>query len=180
MLVASSFLLVSCGTPDSEAAGTTSIHSTEVSSEALDSSSLSSTSSEEIEESSSIASSSTESSSIEENESESKAESNREEVESEATSSENESTDSTELNSEDAIIVDRAKAKITELTGYVEGEGYLFFIDAIEGSQVDINVREDGEEVASSVGFYRYDNESDSLLEMNYLTGEYEDYPVEE
>lgn len=181
MLVASSFLLVSCGTPDSGTAGTTSTDPIESSSEALDSSSvssMSSMSSEELEESSSIVRSSTESFSIEK--SESKVESNMEEVESEATSSESESVDYAERNDEEAMMVDRAKTKVTGLTGYTEGEGYLFLIDGIEGSQVNINVREDGEEVASSLGFYRYDDEVDSLQEMNIITGEYEDYPANE
>lgn len=178
MLVASSFLLVSCGTPDLGTADTTSTNPVESSSEALDSSLASSMGSEEIEESSSIVSSSIESSLIEE--SESNIESSIEEAESETPSGEGEPIDSAEFNDEEAALVDRAKAKVAEVTGYAEEEGYLFLIDGVEGSQVGINVREDGQEVASSVGFYLYDDEMDSLQEMNIITGEYEEYPANE
>lgn len=79
---------------------------------------------------------------------------------------------------DEAALVERAKQKITELTGYVENENYLFIVEAIEGDTVAINVRENGEDVASSLGFYRYNDATASLQEMDVVTGGYVDFPA--
>ncbi len=79
---------------------------------------------------------------------------------------------------DDAALVGRAKQKITELTGYVENENYLFIVESIEGDTVAINVRENGEDVASSLGFYRYNDATASLQEMDVVTGGYVDFPA--
>ncbi|UJF16573.1 hypothetical protein LZ578_05645 [Jeotgalibaca sp. MA1X17-3] len=154
LFVASSLLLVACGTTDLNS-------ETESVSETTTSSMISSSVSESVP--SSVESESSESNSI-----------------SESNSSEVESEEETELNHDEAAMIERAKEKITELTGYVEGDEYLYLIDGVEGSIVSINVRENGEEVASSSGFYQYDDRTDSLQEMDVLTGEYEDFPANE
>ncbi|CZQ95398.1 Hypothetical protein Tpal_1886 [Trichococcus palustris] len=80
---------------------------------------------------------------------------------------------------DEAALVERAKQKITELTGYVENENYLFIVEAIEGDTVAINVRENGKDVASSLGFYRYNDATASLQEMDVVTGAYVDFPAQ-
>lgn len=161
LFVTSSLLLAACGTTDLDS-GTT-VSNSEVSD------STSSMISSISEESSSILV-----------ESESEIESSNQNSTSESSSVESMSEESTELNQDEAMMIERAKEKITELTGYVEGDEHLYLVDGIEGSIVDINVRENGEEVASSLGFYKYDDSTDSLQEMDILTGEYEDFPANE
>lgn len=72
-----------------------------------------------------------------------------------------------------------AKQTITQLTGYVESEVYLFIVESVEGNEVTINVRENGVDVSSSVGFYRYNGETGELLEMDIVTGEYVRHPAQ-
>lgn len=86
--------------------------------------------------------------------------------------------DVTELNSEEATLIERAKTAVTEATGYSE-EDYLFLIHPIEDEIATIEVREDGEEVASMLGMFRYNDETQELQEMDLLTGEYVTYPAE-
>lgn len=155
LFIASSLLLAACGTVDLDS-GTESVSETAISS--------------------SVSESDTSSIESESNESQSVVESTSSEVVSEVASEEEE----TELNYDEAAMIERAKAKIAELTGYVEGEEYLYLIDGVEGSIVSINVRENGEEVASSTGFYQYDDSTDSLKKMDILTGEYEEFKANE
>jgi len=84
----------------------------------------------------------------------------------------------TETVNDEAALLERAKQKISALTGYVENENYLFIVEAIEGDIATINVRENGADVASSLGFYRYDDESGNVQEMDIVTGEYVDFPA--
>lgn len=81
------------------------------------------------------------------------------------------------VNDESALL-ERAKQKISALTGYAENGNYLFIVEAIEGDIATINVRENGMDVASSLGFYRYDDETGNVQEMDIVTGEYVDFPA--
>lgn len=98
-------------------------------------------------------------------------------VESEPETSEEVSSD-TQLNEDEAALIEAAKQKIMAETEFVEGEGFLFMIDGVEGQVVQINVREDGQDVASNVGIFRYDAETDVLYEQDYITGEFVEYPA--
>ncbi|HRF52579.1 MAG TPA: hypothetical protein PKV29_07935, partial [Trichococcus flocculiformis] len=85
----------------------------------------------------------------------------------------------TDQTAEQATLITEAKQTITQLTGYVESEVYLFIVESVEGNEVTINVRENGAEVSSSVGFYRYNGETGELLEMDIVTGEYVRHPAQ-
>lgn len=87
-------------------------------------------------------------------------------------------TDAAETVAENPLI-NEAKQTITQLTGYVESDVYLFIVEAVEGNEVTINVRENGTETASSVGFYRYNGTTGELLEMDVVTGEYVRHPAQ-
>ena len=78
-----------------------------------------------------------------------------------------------------ATLITEAKQTITQLTGYVESEVYLFIVESVEGNEVTINVRENGADVSSSVGFYRYNGTTGELLEMDIVTGEYTRHPAQ-
>ena len=80
---------------------------------------------------------------------------------------------------EEATLITEAKQTITQLTGYVESDVYLFIVESVEGNEVTINVRENGADVASSVGFYRYNGTTGELLEMDIVTGEYTRHPAQ-
>lgn len=80
---------------------------------------------------------------------------------------------------DEATLITDAKQTITQLTGYVESDVYLFIVESVEGNEVTINVRENGADVASSVGFYRYDGTTGELLEMDVVTGEYTRHPAQ-
>lgn len=80
---------------------------------------------------------------------------------------------------DEATLITEAKQTITQLTGYVESDVYLFIVESVEGNEVTINVRENGADVASSVGFYRYDGTTGELLEMDVVTGEYTRHPAQ-
>ncbi|MGB7473212.1 hypothetical protein [Trichococcus sp.] len=79
----------------------------------------------------------------------------------------------------EATLITEAKQTITQLTGYVESDVYLFIVESVEGNEVTINVRENGADVASSVGFYRYNGTTGELLEMDIVTGEYTRHPAQ-
>ncbi|MGB9343635.1 hypothetical protein [Trichococcus sp.] len=79
----------------------------------------------------------------------------------------------------ESTLIDEAKQTITQLTGYVESDVYLFIVESVEGNEVTINVRENGTDVASSVGFYRYNGTTGELLEMDVVTGEYTRHPAQ-
>ncbi|MFZ2743318.1 MAG: hypothetical protein WAX75_01405, partial [Trichococcus flocculiformis] len=85
----------------------------------------------------------------------------------------------TDQTAEQATLSTEAKQTITQLTGYVESEVYLFIVESVEGNEVTINVRENGADVSSSVGFYRYNGETGELLEMDIVTGEYVRHPAQ-
>lgn len=85
---------------------------------------------------------------------------------------------STRLNDQEAALIERATARIEELTGYSEGEQYLYIIEGVDGSQVNLSIRENGEQAASALGFYRYDDETGQVQEMDVTTGEYVDFPA--
>lgn len=80
---------------------------------------------------------------------------------------------------DEATLINEAKQTITQLTGYVESDVYLFIVESVEGNEVTINVRENGPETASSVGFYRYNGTTGELLEMDVVTGEYVRHPAQ-
>ncbi|AZP03224.1 hypothetical protein [Jeotgalibaca ciconiae] len=84
----------------------------------------------------------------------------------------------TELNQDEAAKIERAKEKLTELTGLEEGEEYLYIIDGVEEQIVTINIRENGEEVSSSRGFFKYDDETGNVQELDIITNEYVDFPA--
>lgn len=88
-------------------------------------------------------------------------------------------TADTAQTAEEATLVTEAKQTITQLTGYVESDVYLFIVESVEGNEVTINVRENGTDVASSVGFYRYNGTTGELLEMDVVTGEYTRHPAQ-
>lgn len=84
----------------------------------------------------------------------------------------------TQLNEAEAGIIERGKARVAELTGYPEGEQYLYFIGEVQGSVVTIEIRENGEQAASALGFYRYDDATGAVQQMDITTGEYVDLPA--
>nr|WP_319217603.1 hypothetical protein [uncultured Trichococcus sp.] len=88
-------------------------------------------------------------------------------------------TADTAQTADESALITEAKQTITQLTGYVESEVYLFIVEAVEGNEVTINVRENGIDVASSVGFYRYNGTTGELLEMDIVTGEYTRHPAQ-
>ena len=88
-------------------------------------------------------------------------------------------TTDTAQTTEEATLITEAKQTITQLTGYVESEVYLFIVESVEANEVTINVRENGTDVASSVGFYRYNGTTGELLEMDIVTGEYTRHPAQ-
>lgn len=98
-----------------------------------------------------------------------------------AQSTENSATTTTDTaqTADEATLINEAKQTITQLTGYVESDVYLFIVEAVEGNEVTINVRENGAETASSVGFYRYNGTTGELLEMDVVTGEYVRHPAQ-
>ncbi|SFE60697.1 hypothetical protein [Trichococcus pasteurii] len=85
----------------------------------------------------------------------------------------------TDETADESTLINEAKQTITQLTGYVESDVYLFIVESVEGSEVTINVRENGADVASSVGFYRYNGTTGELLEMDVVTGEYTRHPAQ-
>lgn len=95
-----------------------------------------------------------------------------------ATTDADSATDTAQTTDEGTLITE-AKQTITQLTGYVESDVYLFIVEAVEGNEVTINVRENGVDVASSVGFYRYNGTTGELLEMDIVTGEYVRHPAQ-
>jgi cytoskeletal protein RodZ len=88
-------------------------------------------------------------------------------------------TTDTAQTTDEATLIAEAKQTITQLTGYVESDVYLFIVESVEGNEVTINVRENGTDVASSVGFYRYNGTTGELLEMDVVTGEYTRHPAQ-
>nr|WP_321303290.1 hypothetical protein [uncultured Trichococcus sp.] len=88
-------------------------------------------------------------------------------------------TADTAQTADESALITEAKQTITQLTGYVESDVYLFIVEAVEGNEVTINVRENGIDVASSVGFYRYNGTTGELLEMDIVTGEYTRHPAQ-
>ncbi|WP_319466765.1 hypothetical protein [uncultured Trichococcus sp.] len=88
-------------------------------------------------------------------------------------------TTDTAQTADEATLITEAKQTITQLTGYVESEVYLFIVESVEGNEVTINIRENGVDVASSVGFYRYNGTTGELLEMDIVTGEYVRHPAQ-
>lgn len=88
-------------------------------------------------------------------------------------------TTETVQTADEATLITEAKQTITQLTGYVESDVYLFIVESVEANEVTINVRENGADVASSVGFYRYNGTTGELLEMDIVTGEYVRHPAQ-
>lgn len=88
-------------------------------------------------------------------------------------------TTETAQTADEATLITEAKQTITQLTGYVESDVYLFIVESVEANEVTINVRENGTDVASSVGFYRYNGTTGELLEMDIVTGEYTRHPAQ-
>ncbi|WP_320162816.1 hypothetical protein [uncultured Trichococcus sp.] len=88
-------------------------------------------------------------------------------------------TTDTVQSADEATLITEAKQTITQLTGYVESDVYLFIVESVEGNEVTINIRENGIDVASSVGFYRYNGTTGELLEMDIVTGEYVRHPAQ-
>ena len=88
-------------------------------------------------------------------------------------------TTDTAQTTEEATLITEAKQTITQLTGYVESDVYLFIVESVEANEVTINVRENGTDVASSVGFYRYNGTTGELQEMDIVTGEYTRHPAQ-
>ncbi|HEX5351262.1 MAG TPA: hypothetical protein VFW58_06515 [Trichococcus sp.] len=88
-------------------------------------------------------------------------------------------TTETAPTTDEATLITEAKQTITQLTGYVESDVYLFIVESVEANEVTINVRENGTDVASSVGFYRYNGTTGELLEMDIVTGEYTRHPAQ-
>jgi hypothetical protein len=96
-----------------------------------------------------------------------------------STTADSTTTIETAQTAEESALITEAKQTITQLTGYVESDVYLFIVESVEGNEVTINVRENGAEVASSVGFYRYNGTTGELLEMDIVTGEYTRHPAQ-
>jgi len=104
-------------------------------------------------------------------------ESSEEVVSSEVETSEVESN--TQMNEDEAALIERALTTIASVTGYTEEEGYMYIIEPVEGDVVTVNIREDNEEVANMVGMFKYDDATENVQEMDMLTGEYVDFPAE-
>ncbi len=103
-------------------------------------------------------------------------ESSEEVVSSEVETSEVESN--TQMNEDEAALIERALTTITSVTGYTE-EGYMHIIHPVEGDVVTVEIREDNEEVANMVGMFKYDDATENVQEMDMITGEYVDFPAE-
>ncbi|MDB6353864.1 hypothetical protein PH235_09870 [Trichococcus sp. K1Tr] len=88
-------------------------------------------------------------------------------------------TNDTAQTADQDTLITEAKQTITQLTGYVESEVYLFIVESVEANEVTINIRENGTDIASSVGFYRYNGTTGELLEMDIVTGEYTRHPAQ-
>ena len=104
-------------------------------------------------------------------------ESSEEVVSSEVETSEVESN--TQMNEDEAALIERALTTISSVTGYTEEEGYMYIIEPVEGDVVTVNIREDNEEVANMVGMFKYDDATENVQEMDMITGEYVDFPAE-
>ena len=104
-------------------------------------------------------------------------ESSEEVVSSEVEVSEVESD--TQMNEDEAALIERALTTIASVTGYTEEEGYMYIIEPVEGDIVTVNIREDNEEVANMVGMFKYDDATENVQEMDMITGEYVDFPAE-
>ena len=104
-------------------------------------------------------------------------ESSEEVVSSEVEVSEVESD--TQMNEDEAALIERALTTIASVTGYTEEEGYMYIIEPVEGDVVTVNIREDNEEVANMVGMFKYDDATENVQEMDMITGEYVDFPAE-
>lgn len=104
-------------------------------------------------------------------------ESSEEVVSSEVETSEVESD--TQLNDDEAALIERALTTIAETTGYMEEEGYMYMIHPVEGDVVTVEIREDQEATANMIGMFKYDDTTAKVQEMDLITGEYVDYPVE-
>ncbi|MGO4993756.1 hypothetical protein ACTQ5F_01710 [Jeotgalibaca porci] len=104
-------------------------------------------------------------------------ESSEEVVSSEVEVSEVESD--TQMNEDEAALIERALTTIASVTGYTEEEGYMHIIHPVEGDVVTVEIREDNEEVANMVGMFKYDDVTENVQEMDMLTGEYVDFPAE-
>ena len=104
-------------------------------------------------------------------------ESSEEVVSSEVEVSEVESD--TQMNEDEAALIERALTTIASVTGYTEEEGYMYIIEPVEGDVVTVNIREDNEEVANMVGMFKYDDATENVQEMDMLTGEYVDFSAE-
>ena len=99
-------------------------------------------------------------------------------VESESVAESTDESTDTELNHDEAAKIEAAKTAISDLTGLEEGDDFLYLIDGVEGEIVTINIRENGDEAASSRGFFRYDSETGNVQELDIITNEYVDYPA--
>ncbi|WP_373742417.1 hypothetical protein [Jeotgalibaca porci] len=104
-------------------------------------------------------------------------ESSEEVVSSEVETSEVESN--TQMNEDEAALIERALTTIASVTGYTEEEGYMHIIHPVEGDVVTVEIREDNEEVANMVGMFKYDDATENVQEMDMITGEYVDFPAE-
>lgn len=104
-------------------------------------------------------------------------ESSEEVVSSEVEVSEVESN--TQMNEDEAALIERALTTIASVTGYTEEEGYMHIIHPVEGDVVTVEIREDNEEVANMVGMFKYDDATENVQEMDMITGEYVDFPAE-
>jgi cytoskeletal protein RodZ len=96
-----------------------------------------------------------------------------------STTTDSATTNDAAQTADEATLITEAKQTITQLTGYVESDVYLFIVESVEANEVTINVRENGSDVASSVGFYRYNGTTGELLEMDIVTGEYTRHPAQ-
>ena len=103
-------------------------------------------------------------------------ESSEEVVSSEVETSEVESN--TQMNEDEAALIERALTTIASVTGYTE-EGYMHIIHPVEGDVVTVEIREDNEEVANMVGMFKYDDATENVQEMDMITGEYVDFSAE-
>ena len=104
-------------------------------------------------------------------------ESSEEVVSSEVEVSEVESD--TQMNEDEAALIERALTTIASVTGYTEEEGYMHIIHPVEGDVVTVEIREDQEATANMVGMFKYDDATAKVQEMDMITGEYVDYPAE-
>lgn len=102
------------------------------------------------------------------------------EMSSEETTSESssEAESGTQMNEDEAALIERALTTIADLTGYSE-EDYFYMIHPVEGNVVTVEVRENMEETASMIGMFKYNDETKAVQEMDMVTGEFVDYPAE-